>query len=520
MGALLFHIVFISIGAAAGAAAGWVLRGGGPRKPPSEPVAQEQEQEEEQNLDMVETVMSRLHELTVSMAADVGEHTSRVQAIHHELTTGADVVSVVERLVKANEQMQSQLKAAEQRMQEQSQEIESHMKEARTDVLTELSNRRAFDDALDRCVEAFRTCGRPCCVMMIDIDHFKKVNDTYGHQAGDEVLRNIGQVLRRNAAAGEVVCRYGGEEFAIIYPALEIAAVIPRAEAVRAAVAFEVTEIQGLDLKVTASAGLAQLQPNESEEALVKRADLALYVSKESGRNCGYWHNGIASRPMRGVSHPEPLTTVTKTKPPPASSPSKTDNPAAEGSVFRLTEETKTSRTHRRDRPVGLSDSETFCRDLDRRVAEYRRDQGSASLVLLAVDDCERLDELYGAKAVELARRAAAQIIKASVREMDHAARFDDQVFALMLPGAGIVEACTFAERLRVAMQAYPLPVDGDSLPITVSVGVVEFRPQDERESLLDRARQSLAAAIKAGGNRTITITPNGEYRSVVDTRR
>lgn len=521
MSALGLQVLFIALGAVIGAVSGWFLRGGSlprvveehatptvvasPVAAPSEPA---------QSFDHVEAVMSRLHQLTASVAADVGEHTSRVQAINDELSSGGDVVSVVERLMKVNEQMQSQLQAAEQRMQQQAQEIESHVKDARTDALTKLANRRAFDDEIRRCIDLFRTKGQPSCVMMIDVDHFKKFNDTYGHQAGDEVLRSVGRVLRREASGKEVVCRYGGEEFAVIYPGMDITVTIPRAEKARAAIAREIVEFQGMDLKVTASGGVAQLTQAESGEALVKRADVALYVCKENGRNCGYWHDTKTSKPMKdfGVEELKPAPPALAVEPEPTSV--EPEVPEA-GSVFQLAPDRAAPKVHRRDRLAGVSSFESFCEDLDRRIAEHQRQGTASSLLLITVDGCEDIANTYGGKAVELTLRATTQIIKATMRDMDHLARYNDVSLALMLPGASLMEASSIAERIRSAVEACPVPVHGDSLYFTVSLGAAEFLKQDEREQLLDRASQSLSAARDAGGNRLLTITESGDIRSV-----
>ena len=394
--------------------------------------------------------------------------------------------------------------------------------------------------------------------MMIDVDHFKKFNDTYGHQAGDEVLRNVGRVLRREAGGEEVVCRYGGEEFAVIFPGMEITAAIPRAEKVRAAIALEVVEFQGLDLRVTASGGLAQLQPAETGEALVKRADIALYVCKEKGRNCGYWHDGTTSKPMKGISAPAPVvaapgmpSTCLLLHPrhlqrpyqppvsasPPAPIPPPTPSPPApmalpplvtpavpapdapvnelDVPVFRLVEESDAPKINRRDRIVGLSDYGTFCRDVDRRLAEYQREGVATSLLVLTVDNYQKIADAYGSRAVDLALRTTAQIVKATMRGMDHAARCDVNVFALLLPGAGATEASSIAERIRTAVEGCPFVMNNEELQLTVSAGVAEFRRNEEREQVLQRAKQSLAAAMNAGGNQTMILGEDGTALSM-----
>src|ERR1700722_17002123 len=141
--------------------------------------------------------VQRLRELASSVAQDVGQHSSRVR----ELSTGlaaapggraADwddtVVGPIADIIKANEQLQQQLATAEVRLQRQAEELETQVAVARTDALTELHNRRAFDDELSRRFAEWQRRKTVFSLLMIDVDHFKKFNDTHGHQAGDQVL--------------------------------------------------------------------------------------------------------------------------------------------------------------------------------------------------------------------------------------------------------------------------------------------------------------------------------------------
>jgi diguanylate cyclase len=514
MESLFVNILFVAGGAIVGAIGGWFFRASN-SEPESAPAPAPKTGRTdtpttkpavaEKGLEQVETLMSRLHQLTVSVAADVDEHNTRVQAINNELTSGGDVVTIVERLVEVNEQMQSQLQAAEKRLQTQACEIESHVREARTDALTKLANRRAFDDEIHGCVREFNATNKPSCVMMLDVDHFKRFNDTYGHQAGDEVLKGVARVLRRELDTNEVVCRYGGEEFAIIFPAIELNEVIPRAEKARAALAREVFECQGLDLRVTASGGVAQLRPQETGEQWVKRADDSLYVSKESGRNCGYWHDGKVSHPMKDA--------ITKSN----SANKISDNEVKfsedidEKAVFKLVPEADEPKFDRRDRIAGLTDRDTFCKDIERRLAEQQRTSVPTSILLIEMDRFEGMVDEFGAKPAELALRAAAQILKVTMREMDHAARYDKAVFGLLLPGAGLAEASAVAERMRVAIENCKVPCNGEQLRFTVSIGAAEAFPGEKQTSILTRVTHALESAKGQGGNSSLAASETGE---------
>jgi two-component system, cell cycle response regulator len=152
---------------------------------------------------------------------------------------------------------------------------------AGTDGLTAVANRRTFDAVLAREVERAAGRGHPLSVVMVDIDHFKRLNDTYGHQAGDEALRAIAAVLARVCRDNETLARYGGEEFAIILPFTESAAASVVAERLRRAVTQAATVVP-----VTASFGIATM-PDHGRGAieLLQAADAALYRSKQLGRD-------------------------------------------------------------------------------------------------------------------------------------------------------------------------------------------------------------------------------------------
>ena len=158
---------------------------------------------------------------------------------------------------------------------------------AYNDALTGLRNRRAMERAFP--VRLAQTLGsnEPACLLMIDIDHFKRLNDTHGHVAGDAVLREVGRTLIGCLRASELVARYGGEEFAILLPNLDIVGAVAVAERIRAAVEQHAVIAQpgGSRLQVTVSVGVAPAAKGEPLQGLVARADLALYLAKEQGRN-------------------------------------------------------------------------------------------------------------------------------------------------------------------------------------------------------------------------------------------
>ncbi len=157
-----------------------------------------------------------------------------------------------------------------------------------TDGLTGLFNRRYMEMHLASLVEQAASRGKPIAVLIIDIDHFKAVNDTYGHDAGDEVLREFALRIRKAIRNIDLACRYGGEEFVIVMPETDVAVATMVAERLRRRIATEPFAIEqgARQLTVTISIGLAALaDANDNAAAILKRADTALYRAKNEGRN-------------------------------------------------------------------------------------------------------------------------------------------------------------------------------------------------------------------------------------------
>ncbi|RAZ88221.1 GGDEF domain-containing protein [Mesorhizobium hawassense] len=156
---------------------------------------------------------------------------------------------------------------------------------ALTDGLTGMQNRRYFDDALREYLHEFRRIDRPVGLMILDLDHFKQVNDTHGHDVGDEVLRAVATCLRGMTRYHDVVARLGGEEFAVVTPNMDVELLARFAERIRKAIAGMSILSGNVRLKVTTSVGLAVWDHKESAEDFYRRADRQLYEAKKQGRN-------------------------------------------------------------------------------------------------------------------------------------------------------------------------------------------------------------------------------------------
>lgn len=249
------------------------------------------------------SIARRLRTLANEMASVVDEHVSELQHANEILTVDGvyqsealpdAVMNVVSQIVHANQTLRSKLDLAEGRLQEQAVEIEAHISRSLTDPLTGLPNRREFNERLEERLSTWARRKEVFSLLLIDVDHFKKLNDTYGHLAGDQVLVALGTALRVSVRREDSVARYGGEEFAVLLPNTNLAQAALVAQKVREAIARTTVRHENHAISITVSGGLAAIQPNESGESLIQRADEALYAAKAAGRNCTFEHNGNA----------------------------------------------------------------------------------------------------------------------------------------------------------------------------------------------------------------------------------
>jgi diguanylate cyclase len=487
---LAFALLFLAMGAAAG---WWLFRD-----------SNSESGSDGSNSERVLAALARVHELASSVAHDVGEHTSRVQEITTELSgkcqpteSGLNnvVVDTVAQVVEANERLQAQLRSAEERLKQQAAEIQTHASDARTDSLTRLNNRRAFDAELERRFAEWKRLQSPYSLFMVDVDHFKKFNDTYGHQAGDEVLKGVAHALRESMREMDVVCRYGGEEFAVILPATD--ATVAKQAAARALAAIEAARfrVDGTELNVTASIGMAEILVGEDNATLVKRADAGLYDSKKAGRNCAHYHDGTVSHP---ILMPAPVTPATKPILQTAEAQSANSNRQPIPRPGNTLEELSSTKIL-----DSLPNQKTFLEELHRRVSEGQRFKVPLSLMLIHVDNFRSIATQYGSQVGDLVLDAVAQYLQVLIRDMDLLARYNNGQFCIMLPGSSMDDASRVAERIRNAISSCVIPIRESKLQLTICLGLAEMLPTDETNTLLERATEALHAARSIGPNQS-----------------
>ncbi len=185
-------------------------------------------------------------------------------------------------LIRRQVTEENKLRAMTESLSVRSQNLE---RAALTDALTGMQNRRYFDDALKEYLDEFRRVDRPVGLMVVDLDHFKQINDTHGHDVGDEVLRAVGNCLKDMTRYHDVVARLGGEEFAVVAPNMDIEMMTRFAERIRKAIGGMAIVSGNVRLKVTASLGIAVWDRKEAAESLFRRADQQLYLAKKTGRD-------------------------------------------------------------------------------------------------------------------------------------------------------------------------------------------------------------------------------------------
>ncbi len=355
---------------------------------------------------------------------------------------------------------------------------ESHRNDTLSDALTGVANRRAFEYELQRRLTEWNRRRTPLSLTFIDVDHFKKFNDTYGHRAGDAVLCGVAQRLKETIRETDLVARYGGEEFAIIMPDTELEVAKEVSERARNAVEESRFSFENMTLRLTVSVGVAQIIVREEGQSLIERADEALYASKQAGRNCAHVHTGsscdhfgaaLPSAPSHCEEDPRALTP----------------------------EDAYTDNTTR------LPTRKVFVEELKRRLSEIKRYESNVSLMLVQLDElCA--NEAHAVGLTENVRSVVGEFVRNMMRDSDLVTRFERDQFAVLMPSTLLDGAITPAERLRISVaNCRTLKHNGSALSFTVSIGLTCSLSDDDPACILHRAQQALESAIGEGGNRS-----------------
>lgn len=473
---IIVNVVFGAMALAVGFIAGaWVCGGVKPAVEKSDDSAAGHDREEElrvQQLNMERTMMAsdRLRDLAVSVATDVDAHSANIGAIEAQLSrqnsdgvaSTEAVLAAIGQIDQANRDLQAKLARAEEQIRSQAALIRAHESEARTDSLTGLANRRAFDDEITRRFAEWQRCGTPFSLLILDVDHFKQFNDTHGHQAGDEVLRQVAGAISSTVREMDLTCRYGGEEFAVVMPTTEAVDACILAERVRLAIASITVPFEGKNLTVAASVGLAGVVVQDSVPQLVKRADDALYASKDAGRNNSHLHTGTTCVPIQdGGDRPQsdPTTPL--------------------------------------DLGIDALPNRTRFLDLLRtQVRTSRTNLTPLALLTAKFEGYSQLEQEYGETVARLTLDSIAQFLDSALQGEGRLGRISDSTFIAILPDHNGQQAGEVGERINAALTNCAVPLGEEELKLTTEISVTEMTTDDTATTLMARAEGQAGLAI------------------------
>jgi len=299
---------------------------------------------------------------------------------------------------------------------------ETHFQETLTDVLTNVANRRAFDQQTERNLDVWRQESTPFCLAIVDIDHFKRTNDTYGHQTGDKMLHDVARNLEAAVRPEDKVARYGGEEFAIIMPDISLEQAAEVAEQVRADIEATRFFFERTKIRLRVSIGVAEVQSDDDAQSLIRRADDALYTSKQVGRNCVHLHTGTRCELFGQRSTP------------------------VKDAPEQAYEEPQQPRLL--DPVTNLPSREVFVGELSRRICESSRYDCRFAVAMVKVDP---LTELLaaGKSAHDRGANIIGELISGVMRETDLVVRYSNESFAILMPFTSSAQAQDALKRLE-----------------------------------------------------------------------
>jgi diguanylate cyclase len=439
------------------------------------PVADETPKTSDNDLARACMAADQLRDLARSVIVGVGEHSSLMDAIATRLgdaKSPADraeaVASAIEDVLSANEKLRHRLEEAEHKIEQQAEEIRIQHSEARTDSLTKLPNRRAFDAALEAALEKRRADAEPFSLLLLDIDRFKRLNDGYGHLAGDEVLRAIGRMLPNNVKKCDLACRFGGEEFVVLMSGARLPEAQTAAERIRRAIESLLLKHDGQTLRVTASVGIAEGRGADGTLDILRRADECVYASKRAGRNCSHWHDGEKCFLIDLHEDGPRQTGAFRTK------------FLASGSNF----------------VAHLPGRAAFSSELQRRLAESSRTGQPLAVVQFGVKEYAAMAQKFGQGAIESLADALGGFIASSLREMDLLGRLSVSEYIAMLPGATAQGAKIVARRTAASVSQFVSMAGEVEVRCELDFAVATPEPTDDASTLMAAVRRALAENI------------------------
>ena len=244
---------------------------------------------------LIDLMIKKMNNWSEKLESHTHELDSCTTKLSNPNLDAEQVKAITNTVLSAATNMKESSRAFQEEMQNSSDEVKKLRQqliearsEAMQDELTEVGNRKAFNNALQELMLDAEKNPESLCLILSDIDHFKKFNDTYGHLVGDSVLRYYASIMKKDKTDNETICRYGGEEFALLVANASLEEAATRAETIRKGIESAHLKRKNEDKPIstiTASFGIASFKGNETGEELIARADKALYKAKSDGRN-------------------------------------------------------------------------------------------------------------------------------------------------------------------------------------------------------------------------------------------
>jgi diguanylate cyclase (GGDEF)-like protein len=446
-------------------------------------------------------VLGSLEMLAAELMGNIHSHGQRLKKISNGLEESEekkveDISAAVTQIFDAADDMQQKIETTEQHIGEQAEKVHMQAVLSHTDLLTSLPNRRAFDAEVAQLAARIHGGASYFTIMFLDLDAFHQINQQFGHQGGDVILREAASVAKQLMRGRDMVARYSGDTYAILLPQTTLHDALPIADRLRSAI--ERTDFgQGNNpLRLTARVGVAQWLPEETTEELERRADTAILEAKQAGGNLCYWHDGKECFPVSSAFR---------------SKEAESEGSTQLVSMFRRKLTGEDGEDQKADTPAAQPDGQAlsgrslFLANLQRRIAEWKRSGPIVSVFVLRVDQSQPLVAKFGVSAEAFLRQVLSRMLEAVTRDMDERCEFQEGIFAMMLPGVDEANALAVAERLQSQVRQCKVRMGDGLWNITASIGVANASVGPSVVEVMRSAESAMKRAAERGGD-TICI--------------
>jgi diguanylate cyclase (GGDEF)-like protein len=446
-------------------------------------------------------VLSSLEMLAAELMGNIHSHGQRLKKISNGLEDAEnknveDVTAAVAQIFDATDEIQQKIESTEQHIGEQAEKVHMQAVLSHTDLLTSLPNRRAFDAEIEQLAARTRGGATYFTIMFLDLDKFHQVNQQYGHQGGDVILREAAGVTKQLMRGRDMVARYAGDTYAIILPQTTLHDALPVADRLRAAIERYEFGHGNNPLRLTARIGVAQWLPDEAPAELEQRADAAVKSAKQAGGNISFWHDGKECFPVSSAFKTRDENSGNTTQ---LSTMFRRKLTGEDGEDQKPTEAATT--------PDGqaLSGRSLFLANLQRRIAEWKRGGPMVSVFVLRIDQSQQLVAKFGSPAESFLHQVLTRMLEAVTRDMDERCEFQEGIFAMMLPGVDEANALAVAERLQSQVRQCKVRMGDGLWNITASIGVANSSVGAGVVEVMRSAEAAMKRASERGGD-TISL--------------